>query len=124
MRRLIEANPVREQGWRSARGLQRVAEKYDPGRTERACARALFFGARSYKPVAKMLSLGRESLPLPHEEPSAAPVIDHENVRSSNYFPPLNQEIEMLNQPTIDKLHSLRMPAMANAWLERARPQR
>ena len=86
VRRLIEANPVREQGWRSARGLQRIAEKYGPDRTERACARALFFGARSYKPVANMLSLGRESLPLPHEEPTAAPVIDHENVRGSNYF--------------------------------------
>lgn len=31
VRRLIEANPVREQGWRSARGLRRVAEKYGPG---------------------------------------------------------------------------------------------
>lgn len=26
VRRLIEANPVREQGWRSARGLQRLGE--------------------------------------------------------------------------------------------------
>lgn len=27
----------------------------------------------------------------------------------------------MLNEPTIDKLHSLRMPAMANAWLEQSK---
>ena|GEM_PF-966075 len=27
----------------------------------------------------------------------------------------------MLNEPTIDKLHALRMPAMANAWLEQSK---
>jgi transposase len=86
VRRLIDANPVREQGWRSARGLRRVAEKYGPERTERACARALFFGARSYKPVEKILSLGREQLPLPSEEHAEALVIDHENVRGADYF--------------------------------------
>lgn len=86
VRRLIEANPIREQGWRSARGLRRVAEKYGPERTERACARALFLGARSYKPVANILSLGREQLPLPGQEPIDAPAIDHENVRGPDYF--------------------------------------
>jgi transposase len=86
VRRLIEANPVREQGWRSARGLRRVAEKYGPERTERACAHALFFGARSYKPVANILSLGREQLPLRGEEPIDAPAIEHGNVRGADYF--------------------------------------
>src|SRR5262245_60501056 len=57
VQRLIEANPVREQGWRSARGLQRVGEKYGPERTEQACRRALRLGARSYKPIANILAL-------------------------------------------------------------------
>jgi hypothetical protein len=35
-RRLLDANPVREQGWRSARGLQRIGEKYGAARTPRA----------------------------------------------------------------------------------------
>jgi transposase len=86
VRRLIEANPIREQGWRSARGLQRVAEKYGAERTERACARALFLGARSYKPVANILSLGREQLPLPGEEAVEAQAIAHENVRGPDYY--------------------------------------
>lgn len=86
VRRLIDANPVREQGWRSARGLRRIAEKYGPERTERACARALFLGARSYKPVANILSLGRDQLPLPGEEQPEMPVIEHENVRGPAYF--------------------------------------
>jgi transposase len=85
-RKLIDANPIREQGWRSARGLRRVGEKHGPERTELACARALRFGARSYKPVANILALGRERLPLPGEEAVEAPTIDHENVRGPGYY--------------------------------------
>jgi transposase len=86
VRKLLDANPVREQGWRSARGLQRVGEKHGPERTELACARALHLGARSYKPVANILALGRERVPLPGEEPVEAPAIDHENVRGPDYY--------------------------------------
>jgi transposase len=86
VRRLLESNPVMEMGWRSARGLQRVGERYGAERTEQACARALRFGARSYKPVEKMLALGRECLPLPGDEPSDAPVIEHNNVRGPSHY--------------------------------------
>jgi transposase len=86
VQRLIEANPVREQGWRSARGLQRVGEKHGPERTERACAWGLHFNARSYKPIARILELGRESMPLPHEQAAAQTAIEHENVRGPNYY--------------------------------------
>ena len=85
IQRLIEANPVREQGWRSARGLQRIGEKFGPARTERACAWGLQFNARSYKPIARILELGRESMPLPAEQESAG-AIEHENVRGSDYY--------------------------------------
>jgi transposase len=86
VRRLLQSNPVLEMGWRSARGLQRVGERYGAERTEQACARALRFGARSYKPVEKILSLGRESVPLPGEELPEAPVIEHGNVRGPSYY--------------------------------------
>jgi hypothetical protein len=86
VQRLIDANPVREQGWRSARGLQRVGEKHGPERTERACAWGLHFNARSYKPIARILELGRESMLLPHEQAAAEVVIEHENVRGADYF--------------------------------------
>ncbi len=85
-KRLLEANPVREQGWRSARGLQRVGQKYGAERTELACARALRFGARSYKPVENILSLGRERDPMPGEEPPESPIIEHKNLRGSSYY--------------------------------------
>ena len=84
--RLLDSNPVREQGWRSARGLQRVGEKHEPERTELACARALCLGARSYKAVANILAFGRERLPMPGDEPADVPIIEHENVRGAAYY--------------------------------------
>jgi transposase len=86
VQRLLDANPVREQGWRSARGLQRVGEKHGAARTELACERALRFGARSYKPVANILELGRETIPLPEDDPEERAAIMHENVRGAGYF--------------------------------------
>jgi hypothetical protein len=77
---------VHEMGWRSARGLQRIGEKYGAERTELACARAVRLGARSYKTVENILALRRESIPLPGDEPSEAPAIVHENVRGPGYY--------------------------------------
>ena len=85
VQRLLDINPVREQGWRSARGLQRVGEKYGAERTELACGTALRFGARSYKPVERLLVLGRESIGLNEDAPDAA-AIQHENVRGPDYY--------------------------------------
>lgn len=86
VQRLLDINPVREQGWRSARGLQRVGEKYGAERTEQACGTALRFGARSYKPVERLLVLGRESLGLHDEDAPDAAAIQHENVRGPDYY--------------------------------------
>ena len=86
VRRILDSNFHREIGWRSAKGLQRVTSIHGPARAERACAHALVFGARSYKPVERMLKLGRESLPLPGEEPVERAPIDHENVRGPDYY--------------------------------------
>jgi transposase len=89
VRRLLDANPVREQGWRSAKGLQRLAQKYGEARVEAACAHALHFGARSYKPVARLLELGREQLPLPLALPGTGETttpVPHENVRGPGYY--------------------------------------
>jgi transposase len=85
-KRLVEANPIREQGVRSALALRTLAEKYGIDRTELACGRALRFGARSYKPIEKILALGREATPMPGDEPEDAAVIAHENVRGAAYY--------------------------------------
>jgi len=84
--RILESNFYPEQCWRSARGLKRIGQKYGPERTEVACRRALKFGARSYKPVERMLKHGLDQRPLPDEEQPAAAVIEHENIRGPEYF--------------------------------------
>lgn len=84
--RILESNFHREIGWRSCKGLQRLAGKYGPTRVERASAHALMFGARSYKPVERLLKLGRESLALPGEEEVERAPISHENVRGPDYY--------------------------------------
>ena len=86
VRRILESNFHREIGWRSCKGLQRVTNIHGAVRAERACAHALVFGARSYKPVERLLKLGRESLPLPGEEPVERAPIEHENVRGPDYY--------------------------------------
>jgi hypothetical protein len=85
VRRLLDANPVREQGWRSAKGLQRLGKKYGEARLEAACGHALHFGARSYKPVERLLELGREQLELPGASEQTT-AVSHENVRGPDYF--------------------------------------
>jgi transposase len=86
MQRILQSNPVREIGWRSGKGLQRLFSKYGPARTEAACTRALHLGARSYKPIERLLKLGREQMPLPGEEPAERPSIAHKNVRGPDYY--------------------------------------
>jgi len=81
--RIFDASPVREQGWRSAKGLQRLAKKYGDQRLETACAHALHFGARSYKPVERLLALGREKLTSTE---TTTPGVAHEKVRGPGYF--------------------------------------
>jgi hypothetical protein len=84
--RILNANPVREVAVRSTLGLRSAAKKYGALRTERACETALRLGAQSYKPVERMLKLGREAMPLYGDEPVQRAPIAHGNVRGPGYF--------------------------------------
>jgi transposase len=86
VRRILEANPYREQGVRSAFGLMRMGEKHGSERTERACAHALSFGGKSYKPIKRILELKLEGRPLPNEGVAETLPATHENVRGPDYF--------------------------------------
>jgi transposase len=83
---IVSANVIREQGFRSARGLQRIGERFGAERTEAACERAVGFGARSYKPVERILRLGRELTTDPRSASNDSPGISHENVRGPGYY--------------------------------------
>jgi len=86
MRRIFESNPHRDQTWRSGRALKRVGEKYGAERTEIACERALRFGARSYKPIERMLQNELDRRPHPDDVEANASPIEHDQIRGPDYF--------------------------------------
>ena len=87
MQRILSRSPFPEQAWRSGRGLKRMGEKYDNQRVEIAAARALRFGANSYKPVERMLKLGLDQQPLAEDERGEdSGTVEHENVRGPEYY--------------------------------------
>ena len=84
--RILKSNPNREVSVRSAQGLRSVAKKYGEGRTESACETALRLGASSYKPIERMLKLGRETMSICGEAPTDRAPVVHGNVRGPDYF--------------------------------------
>lgn len=75
-----------EWGFRSCLGLFRLAKKYDSARVDAACARALYAGARSYRPVKTILQHNLDAQPLPPPETPAATGAAHTNVRGRDYY--------------------------------------
>ena len=80
---ILADRPHPEQGYRSCLGILRLAKRYDPGRLEAACARALVAGARSYRHVDAIL---RRGLDRTTDTPAATPALEHENIRGRDYY--------------------------------------
>jgi hypothetical protein len=55
-------------------------------RVESACEQALGFGARSYKPVERILRLRRERAASEDAATTTDSAIAHENVRGPDYY--------------------------------------
>ena len=75
-----------EWGFRSCLGLLRLAKKYGGARVEAASVRALYAGARSYRPVKTILQHGLDTQPLPAPEGPATTGTVHKNVRGRDYY--------------------------------------
>ena len=73
-----------EQGFRSVMGILRLSKSYPNERLEAACTRALKTGALSYKSVSMMLKNNLENMPV--ETQPSLPVIEHDNIRGTDYF--------------------------------------
>lgn len=81
--RIIASRPHPQQGFRAALGIMRLGKIYGPARLEAAAARALRFGALSYRSLASILKCG-----LDHAADTAADArsIAHPNIRGAAYF--------------------------------------
>ena len=75
-----------EWGFRSCLGLFRLAKKYGDARVEAASARALYAGARSYRPVQTILQHSLDTQPLLGPETPATAGTTHSNVRGRDYY--------------------------------------
>jgi transposase len=75
-----------EWGYRSCLGLFRLGKKYGNGRLDAASRRALYAGARSYRPVLTILQHNLDGQPLPEPEVPAKAGAAHENVRGRGYY--------------------------------------
>lgn len=75
-----------QQGFNAAMGVLRLAKVYSPQRLEKACQRAGYFKATSFKAIKSILEqhLDKQTfLPLPQEH---NPPLVHENIRGAQYY--------------------------------------
>lgn len=86
---VIRSKPHPEQGYRSALGILRLADKHGKDRLERASDKAFQIGSPSYRTVKTMLAQRMESVPLRGEPSAAAESSEHlgaANVRGRGYY--------------------------------------
>lgn len=90
MEQILDRDPRLGNGVRSGFGLRRTGLKYGKERTEKACAIALRWGARSYKPVERILRANREDYGAEPvhggDDDGASTTIEHDQVRGPEYF--------------------------------------
>jgi transposase len=86
---VIRSKPHPEQGYRSALGILRLADKHGKERLERACDKAFRIGSPSYRTVKTMLAQRMESVPLRGEHSVTAESSERlgaANVRGRGYY--------------------------------------
>lgn len=82
---ILASRPHPEQGFRSALGIIRLADRYGTDRTEAACERALALRSFSYRSVESILKHSLDRQPLP-EVQASRPHPRHRNVRGAHYY--------------------------------------
>jgi transposase len=82
---ILASRPHPEQGFRSALGIIRLADRYGTERTEAACGRALALRSFSYRSVESILKHSLDRQPLPEVQGSRSHP-RHRNVRGAHYY--------------------------------------
>jgi transposase len=81
---ILERKAYPEHGFRSCMGILSLAKRFDKGRLEAACQRALFIKGVNYKSIKSILENNLDQKPLP-QQPQLLPVA-HDNIRGTNYY--------------------------------------
>jgi transposase len=82
---IIESRTYPEQAYRSCLGILRLEKHYSKERLEKASGRALKFGSHSLQSLRNILSSGLDRLEDKARGADSA-VVDHENIRGSDYY--------------------------------------
>jgi len=87
---VIADKPHPEQGYRSALGIIRLADKFTKERLEKASEKALSIGSSSYKTVQSMLKRRMEAVTVPHapatHNEQQLELLAKDNLRGSGYY--------------------------------------
>ncbi len=75
----------REQGFKAAMGVLRMAKQFTPERLENACKRALLFNNFHCSSIKSILDKGLDNQPLVYSSKSEVP-ISHENIRGAKQY--------------------------------------
>ena len=78
-----------EQAYKACMGLMKLAQRFGHQRIEKACHRALFYGAFTYQAVKVILEQGMDQWELGGPAPEEQPDIineSHPNIRGGTYF--------------------------------------
>jgi transposase len=90
--KVIASRKHPQQGFRSCLGIMRLSESYGKDRVEKACQRALYIKAYSYKSVLSILEKDLDEIDLPNvEQQTQVTEKPHENLRGADYFAQLEQ---------------------------------
>ncbi len=81
---VLDARRHPQQAYRSCLGILGLAKRYSNDRLEAACRRALPAGIRSYKGIRNILDNKLDQLEL--DQPPAAPLPAHANIRGETYY--------------------------------------
>lgn len=82
--RMLTAQKIEEQAYKSCMGLLQISKKYSPERLENACAKAKAMNSCTYTTVTNILKNGQDFIKPVSSSPKAMP--EHENVRCAAYY--------------------------------------
>jgi transposase len=84
VRKILAAKPHPEMGYRSCLALLADVKRYDVGRVDAACRRALEIGAPTRQSVLAILRRGLDRVAV--EPPPTRPPVPHELIRGGEYY--------------------------------------
>lgn len=115
---ILERRIHPQHGFRACLGILRLSKQHGEARLEAACQRALALGACSYKSLESILRQGLERLPLAQQNLPPAARRTHQPARPRLLPLTCKRNLEMLPNPTLDKLQTLRLHGMIKALNE------